>query len=204
MALVTGGGQGIGLAIAQRLALEGAAVAVLGRTEAVLTSAVAELSAGGHRALAVVGDVSVQPDVERAVSATLRAFGRLDILCNNAAVESLQTLDDCTESDFDRTMAVNLRGAMMLSQAAASHLEATSGSIVNISSIMAAYAEPGYAAYCASKAGMVAMTRVLAQELGPRGVRVNVVFAVLLAPLGSRHRAAGQCLAELPDPAGHC
>jgi NAD(P)-dependent dehydrogenase (short-subunit alcohol dehydrogenase family) len=179
VAIVTGGGTGIGRAIATRLAQEGMSVVVSARHQGPLQSAVDEMEQLGSQALAIPGDVAVPTDRERLINETLTRFGRLDCLVNNAALTNapaLGTAIDETLEHFERVLAVNLTGAFVLSQLAARHMrERGSGTIVNISSVAGSAAQEGAAAYCASKAGMEAMTRVLALEWAPFGIRVNAV-----------------------------
>jgi NAD(P)-dependent dehydrogenase (short-subunit alcohol dehydrogenase family) len=165
-ALVTGGGTGIGAAIARRLAAEGAEVTVMGRREREL------------RAISdsyVVGDVSDPADCERAV----QRAGPLDLLVNNAGVGG--------RGGWDETLAINLTGPRQLTEIAEAGLIERRGSIVNIASTAALYSGAGSAAYNASKAGLVMLTRSLAVKLGPLGVRANVVCpGWIRTPMGER------------------
>ncbi|MBI3287469.1 MAG: 3-oxoacyl-ACP reductase FabG [Chloroflexi bacterium] len=177
VALVTGGGRGIGRSIALALAGEGARVVVNYRTSAQpAEETVKEIIALGSSALAVAGDISQPADVERLVQSTLEHFGRLDILVNNAGVYSGKKLSDLSEETWQQVIDLNLKGVYLMCRAAArAMLEQRSGVIINISSGGGLGPDPGYqpsAAYAASKAGVVMLTKVLARELGPH-IRVN-------------------------------
>lgn len=173
VALITGGGQGIGKAIARHFLKEGARVVIAevdaeagGETERELTPF------GEIRFLAT--DVADERAVENSVSRTLTAFGGLDILVNNAAIAANKPLADLTLAEWNRVLAVNLTGAMLCARYAASHLARQQGCIINIASTRALMSEPHTEAYSASKGGLVALTHALAISLGP-GVRVNCI-----------------------------
>jgi meso-butanediol dehydrogenase / (S,S)-butanediol dehydrogenase / diacetyl reductase len=170
-AIVTGGGTGIGAAIAQRLAGDGHAVAVMGRRPEPLDEVVSGLGEG----LALVGDVARAEDCARAVEEAVEAFGVLDVLVNNAGIGNLATGLDETPEQWDQVIAVNLSGAFYMAQAALPHLLERRGSIVNISSTSGYLAGPGWTSYCASKAGLIMLTRSLATDHGPAGVRANCI-----------------------------
>lgn len=171
VALITGGGSGIGLATARLLVTEGAQVVLTGRRREVLDRAVAELGPG---ATAVAGDV-VQPDsARRAAAAAVDSFGRLDVVFANAGVSGQTPLDGTDADAFRRIVETNLLGPFLTAQAAAPHL-AEGASIVLNGSVHAVLGAPGSSAYAASKAGVRAMARNLAAELAPRGIRVNTV-----------------------------
>ncbi|MFW6695724.1 SDR family NAD(P)-dependent oxidoreductase [Streptomyces sp. MAR4 CNX-425] len=176
VALVTGGARNIGLAIARRLAAEGAAVAVNGPDPAETEAAVASLRESGARALATPGDVSDAAQVDACVARTADAFGRLDVLVNNAAapLAGRGPLLDLDPADWDRSFAVNARGVFLATVAAARAM-ATGSAIVNISSVGAARAHRAAVAYDASKGAVESMTRATALELAPWGIRVNAV-----------------------------
>ena len=176
IALVTGAAQGIGAGIARRLAHDGAQV-VLGDVEADTAAAVAaECAAAGAGAWAVAMDVSRRADVERAIGAVWDRHGRLDILVNNAGILRTGRVVEFPEEDWDRVLAVNLKGAFLCSQAAARRMIGQRGGrIINVASYVGTRATPGAAAYGASKAGLVQLTRVLALELAEHGITVNAV-----------------------------
>lgn len=175
-ALVTGGSRGIGAAIARRLAAEGADVAITYVNGADKAAAVVDqIKAGGRRALAIKADNRDAEAVERSVKEAAAALGRLDILVNSAGIWRAGPVDGLSLDDFDETLAVNLRAPFIASKAAAA-LMGEGGSIVSISSNLAdRVTDPGLAAYSASKAGLVGLTKALARDLGPRGITANVV-----------------------------
>ena len=177
VALVTGASRGIGKAIAQALGRAGAAVAVNYRERSEEAEAVAEASGkDGGRAGAFAADVSVQAAVESMVRDVEARLGPIDILVNNAGVAEARGLDDITEADFDRTIAVNLKSAFLCTQAVLPGMRARRwGRIVNISSIAARGAGSVSVAYNASKAGLEGLTRGYAARLAPDGVTVNAV-----------------------------
>jgi NAD(P)-dependent dehydrogenase (short-subunit alcohol dehydrogenase family) len=175
VALVTGAATGLGLGIAEALAARGARL-VLNDIDADRLSAAVEGLAGGGDAELVVADVSDAGDATRLVAAGEAITGRLDILVNNAGIQLSKPFADHTVADWDRVMGVNLRGPFLTMVAAVPRMiEAGAGSIVNISSISARYAGLPHAAYSASKAGVVSLTREAALELAPHGIRVNSV-----------------------------
>lgn len=173
IALITGGGTGIGAAIAAQLVAEGAAVALCGRRMEPLQERVAELTAMGGAALAVAGDIS--HDAAAIVQRTVDHFGGLDILINNAAQTAGAAIDEMEPGDWRRVMAVNLDAPFELVINALPHLYDRRGSILHISSISAISGEFDDVAYAASKAGLEGFSRKLALELAPMGVRSNVV-----------------------------
>jgi meso-butanediol dehydrogenase/(S,S)-butanediol dehydrogenase/diacetyl reductase len=170
-AIVTGGGTGIGAAIARRLAADGHSVAVMGRREEPLQ----QIAAGMKEGLAVIGDVGRPEDCARAVGQTVERFGGLDVVVNNAGIGNLGLGLDETPEQWDVVIRTNLNGAFYLAQEALPHLLEGGGSIVNISSTSGFLAGPGWTSYCASKAGLIMLTRCLANDYGPRGVRANCV-----------------------------
>ncbi len=175
-ALVTGGGTGIGAAVARRMAAEGYAVAVAGRRARPLEAVASEIVATGGRAAAVAADVSEPDGVTRAVETTVAAFGGLDALVVNHGVggEAAPVGEQTLES-WDTVLDVNLRGAFLVCRAALPHLVARRGAIVTVASTSGFVAGPGWAAYCTSKAGLIMLTRCLANDYGPQGVRANCV-----------------------------
>ncbi|MBV8270358.1 MAG: SDR family oxidoreductase, partial [Planctomycetaceae bacterium] len=175
VALITGASRGIGRAIAQRLGREGAAVVVnySGNLEAA-REAVAAVEAAGGRAVPVQADVARVAEVERLFDETIRHLGRLDILVNNAGVMFNKPLAEVTEEEFDRIFAVNVKGTFFACQQAARRM-AEGGRIINLSSSTTALMLPTYAAYMATKGAVEQLSHVLAKELGPRGITVNVV-----------------------------
>jgi 2-hydroxycyclohexanecarboxyl-CoA dehydrogenase len=175
-ALVTGGGSGMGGATALRLAREGRAVGVLDIDKAGADAVAAEITAAGGKALALVADVSDRAQVEAAVASLREAFGPITILINNAAVENFCPFPDITGDNWDRLMSVNLKGAYICVQTVLPDMQdAGWGRIVNLSAIGAQTGAPNMVHYTATKGGLIAMTRSLAVELGPRGITVNSV-----------------------------
>lgn len=175
VALVTGAARGIGAAVARTLAARGAAVAVLDR-EAAQAAAVADaLEADGHRALAVPADVTDAAAVEDAVARTEAALGPITTLANVAGVLRTGPLLEMSDDDWAHCLAVNATGVLHASRAAAARMVDRGGSVVTVASNAAGVPRTGMAAYAASKAAAVAVTRCLGLELGGRGVRANVV-----------------------------
>lgn len=176
VALITGGGTGIGAATARLLAEEGAAVCVTGRREAPLEELVAEITKKGSRAIQVSGDVSVTEDCQRMVATTEATFGPIDVLVNNAGTATLMDADETTDELWDQTIATNLSGAFRMIRAVLSGMiSMEAGSIVNVSSVLGQSGMKRSAAYGASKAGLDQLTRILAVEYADRGIRVNAV-----------------------------
>ena len=175
VALITGASRGIGRAIAQRLGREGAAVVVnySGNLEAARAT-VAAVEAAGGRAVPVQADVGQAAEVERLFDETIRHLGRLDILVNNAGVMFNKPLAEVTEEEFDRIFAVNVKGTFFTCQQAARRM-AEGGRMINLSSSTTALMLPTYASYVATKGAVEQLSHVLAKELGPRGITVNVV-----------------------------
>jgi NAD(P)-dependent dehydrogenase (short-subunit alcohol dehydrogenase family) len=171
VALVTGASSGIGAAAARALAAAGAAVAVLARRREPLEAFAAEL--GEDAALPLVADVADSAQVAAAVDAVLARFGRLDVVVNSAGVSTPASLADTDDGLWGTHLDANLSGSFYVARAAAPHL-AEGGSIVNVGSELAAIGMPMYVAYCASKAGVIGLTKALAAELAPE-IRVNAV-----------------------------
>jgi NAD(P)-dependent dehydrogenase (short-subunit alcohol dehydrogenase family) len=177
VALITGGGRGIGRAIALRFASEGAAVMLAATKREPLEATAAEIRKAGGRAATAVVDVADEAAVKAVVAATLGELGRLDILVNNAGVGGpTQRVVDMERADWDRTLAVNVTGAFLCSKHAIPHMVARkSGRIVNITSIAGLMGYPLRSPYAVSKWGMIALTRTLAGELGEHGITVNAI-----------------------------
>ena len=207
VAIVTGGGHGLGRAIALRFASEGAAVTVMGTGREKLDATAREVIAAGGRSLAVVADVASERDVTRTVQATHREFGRLDILVNNAGIAGpTAAVADARCEDWERTLAVNLTGAFLCAKHAIPHLGAHgNGRIINITSVAGRIGYAMRSPYAASKWGMIGLTRSLALELGEAGITVNAIApgAVRGERIANvvRDRAAslGKSIAEIED-----
>jgi len=175
VALITGAGSGQGRAAATLFAAHGASIAVIDINDEGSDETVALVEKEGGAALAIHADVSVKDDCERMVAETVAAFGRLDVLYNNAAVQMSGRLVECTEDDWDRTIATNLNAVFWACRAALPEmLKGDRGSIINTASVLGLIGSEGYVAYGAAKAGLVALTRQIAVEYGPR-VRANVI-----------------------------
>jgi 3-oxoacyl-[acyl-carrier protein] reductase len=175
VAVVTGGSRGIGRAVAERLAADGAAVVLSYRDRAAeADGVVARIVAAGGRALAVRADLASVPDVRSLFAAALDRFGRLDIVVNNAGVAIYRPVAEATEEEFEASFAVNARGTFFALQEAARRI-ADGGRIVNISTGATVSGVPQGALYCGSKAAVEQFTKSLARELGPRGITVNTV-----------------------------
>ena len=174
VALVTGGGRGIGRALSEGLAAAGARVVVASRSiESCEATAAAIRDAGGD-AIAVRADVGIAADRTALVERAVDAFGGLDVLVNNAALLKPHTTEKVTEQELDELFAVDVKGPVFLSQAALPHLEASGrGAIINVSALGAFQPMAGLGAYCAVKAAMVNWTSTMAKEWTRRGVRVN-------------------------------
>jgi len=177
VALVTGAGSGIGRAVVARLAAAGASVVAADLDEASAQTAAAALSAAGAHAVAVGGDVRDWSTGEALAQAALSRFGALDILVNCAGLFPSGPALELDEAHWDLLLDVNLKGALHVSQACGRRMRdlGQGGAIVNIASIQGLRPRAGKAAYASSKAGLIALTQVLAQELAPHGVRVNAV-----------------------------
>lgn len=177
VALVTGASRGIGAAIAQRLAAEGAVVAVNYHHNAEAAQAVvAAITAGGGRAVAMQADVSKLDEATELVKGVQKEFGRLDILVNNAGTTRDNLIMMMREEDWDTVLATNLKSAWNCAKIAARiMMKQRSGRIINITSVAGVSGNAGQSNYAASKAGMIGLTKSLAKELGPRNITVNAI-----------------------------
>ena len=184
-ALVTGGTSGIGLAIAERFLAEGASVVVTGRDEELGARAASQL---GARAWFCRADAAEQDDVDASVAFAVERLGGLDILVNNAGIGVEARLIDTPVADFDRTMAVNLRGPFLYARACYPHLAARAGCMIHISSDAGVTGEPEIGAYSISKAALIMLSNMLALDGGPDGVRSNCICPGDIEP-GMRHFA---------------
>ncbi len=176
VALITGGNSGIGKAAAVLFAREGARVAVTGRNEERGSRAVDEIEAAGGRAIFIRCDVRSAAECRHAVEETVRSFGRLDILFNNAGVYWAHSAVECTEEEWDLTIDVNLKGTFLMSKFALPvMISQGGGSIINNSSGWGITGGDKAVSYCASKGGVVLMTKAMAIDHGRQGVRVNCI-----------------------------
>jgi len=177
VAIVTGGGRGIGRAIALRFAAEGAAVAIAARSEREVQAVAAEIQAAKGRAVGIAADVSKETECEKIVRAAHEAFGSIHILVNNAGIYGpVSPIEKVSPADWDAVLAVNLRGAFLLSRLVVPEMyRRKSGAILNITSIAAKAAFQLNSAYAASKAGLIGLTHTLAAEGARKGVRVNAL-----------------------------
>ncbi|TMB38294.1 MAG: SDR family oxidoreductase [Deltaproteobacteria bacterium] len=203
VALASGGASGIGRAAAAAWLAAGARVAILDQSGEHLDETAAAL--GGERLLAVCGDVTEVDACERAVEATLRRFGRLDILLNSAGIGGIGRVWELDPLVWDRVLAVNLRGTFLLTRAATRWMveHRQPGRVINIASTNASVPTTGHSPYCASKAGVVAFTQVAALELAPRRVTVNAIApgpvdTNLTAPLFAMAGAREAFLRHIP------
>ncbi|MGE5537810.1 MAG: SDR family NAD(P)-dependent oxidoreductase [Gemmatimonas sp.] len=193
-AVVTGGASGIGLEIVRHLAGEGMGVVAVDRNAAACAAARESLSAMADRIRIVTADIGTPEGAGAAIDAAVDAFGRIDLLCNNAAVHPSETIEEHALDSWRETFRVNVDGTMLCSQAALRRMKAQGGgAIVNIGSISGHAPYAGGGAYAASKAAIAMLTRVLALEAGPLGVTVNCI-----APGTIRHRPGSE-----NEPAPH-
>jgi 3-oxoacyl-[acyl-carrier protein] reductase len=175
-AIVTGASKGIGAAIARHLADEGAAVVVnYASSKQGADRVVAEITGKGGQAIAVQADLSKHADIKRLFAEAKQAFGRLDVLVNNAGIYELAPLEAVTPEHFHKHFDLNVLGLILASQEAVKHFGPAGGSIINISSVVATTTPPAASVYSATKAAVDAVTRSLAKELGLRNIRVNAI-----------------------------
>jgi NAD(P)-dependent dehydrogenase (short-subunit alcohol dehydrogenase family) len=176
VAIITGGTSGIGQAVALLFAGEGARIVINGRNEERGHQVVEDIRQAGGQAEFVRADVRRAKDCRRTVDEAVRTFGGLDILVNNAGVLFSHTVPDCTEAEWDLTLDINLKGAFLMSKDALRvMLPRQSGTIINVSSGWGLVGGAAAAAYCASKGGMVLLTKAMAIDHGRQGIRVNCI-----------------------------
>ncbi len=175
-AIVTGGSQGIGKSVCLRLAQEGVKTVIADVNTKGGEGVTGEIKGTGVEAKFVRCDVSLAADVKQLAAVTLESFGTIDILANCAGIALVKPFRELTEAEWDRVVDVNLKGTYLCCSSVLSHMaERRSGKIINISSVAALYPTAQQAPYCAAKAGVIALTRSLALEYGPLGIRVNAV-----------------------------
>ncbi len=176
VAVVTGASKGIGAGIAKHLAAEGAAVVVnYASSKAGADRVVAEITSQGGKAIAVQADVSKQAEIESLFAETKKAFGKVDVLVNNAGIYEFAPLETVTEEHFYKQFNLNVLGLIFTAKEAVKHFPATGGSIINISSGVTTIAPPNSTVYTATKAAVDGITRVWAKEFGARKIRVNAI-----------------------------
>jgi 3-oxoacyl-[acyl-carrier protein] reductase len=190
VAVVTGASKGIGAAIAKNLADEGASVVVnYSSSKEGAERVVADLTAKGGKAVAVQANVAKQADIQRLFAQTKTAFGRLDVLVNNAGIYEFAPLEQVTAEHFHKHFDLNVLGLILTIQEAVKHIGAEGGSIINISSVASTLAPANASVYSATKAAVDAVTKSLAKELGRRKIRVNSINPGMVDTEG--YRAAG-------------
>ena len=176
VAVVTGASKGIGAGIAKGLAAEGASVVVnYASSKDGADAVVADIVKAGGKAVAVQGDVSKAADVRHIFAETKKAFGRLDVLVNNAGVYEFAPLEQITEEHFNRHFNTNVLGLILATQEAVKLFGSEGGSVINISSAVVSVTPAGSAVYTATKGAVDSVTHVLAKELGPKKIRVNAI-----------------------------
>jgi ketoreductase len=197
VAIVTGGGTGIGKAIAASLCKSGARVAIVSRNSAHIDPAAAELTQLGLSALALPMDVRNKADVQRAVAEVASKWGAIHILVNNAGISGLSRIDDENDAKWHDIIDTNLNGMYLITKEVLKHIpDNAGGRIINISSVLGKFGVPGYSAYCTTKHGMIGFTRALALEVVKRGITVNTIcpgwVETEMAALGINESAARQ------------
>ena len=209
VAVITGASRGIGRSIALALAAEGAKIVVVDLDLAATEAVVAELQGMGAEAVAVIGNVTVAADAEKMIDSAVQSFGRVDILVNNAGITRDGLLMRMKEDDWDAVLTVNLKGAFLCTKAVSKVMtKQRSGRIINIASVVGQMGNAGQANYCASKAGLIGLTKSNARELAKRNITVNAVAPGFIAtamtdalPEKSREELVAQIpLARLGSP----
>ena len=187
VAIVTGGVQGIGLGVSLSLARAGAKVVLAELVEENIPAAVAEIEEIGVQAFGVQTDVTKANSVDRMVCATIERFGQIDILVNNAGLVNAKHISEQTEADYDAVLAVNLKGTFLCCTRVVQEMsKRNTGAIVNLASMAAFRYTIPHVPYSASKAGIVSLTRELAVEVGPMGIRVNAIAPGMIESPGNR------------------
>lgn len=203
--LITGASSGIGTETAVEFSKLGSKVVLCGRNEENLESTAKkchDVGLASEDVLIIKGDVRVMKDLEHTVQHTVKHFGQLDILINNAGILVTGGIEETSMEDYDKQMDINVRSVFYLTQLAIPHLIETKGNIVNVSSVAGLRSFPGIAAYCMSKAAIDQMTRCVALELAAKGVRVNAVNpGVIVTDI---HKRAGLSESEYQEFLEHC
>jgi ketoreductase len=197
VALVTGGGTGIGKAIGVQLAINGAKVAIASRSLAHIEQATEEFNNRGLSVTPLRMDIRNKQDIERAVASIVAQWGAVHILVNNAGISGLSLIDDTDDSKWYDIVDTNLNGLYLVTKAVLKHMpDHSGGRVINISSVLGKFGVPGYTAYCATKHGMIGFNRALALEVAHRGITVNTICPgwvdTEMAALGINETAALQ------------
>lgn len=199
--VVTGGNSGIGKAIVLAMAKEGASLVIdYVAHEDATAQLIAEVEQAGGTAVGIEADITKSDDLHRMMQAAIDSFGRLDVLVNNAGMETRQSLLETTEADYEKVMAVNMKSAFFASQAAAKQFiaQGNGGLVINISSVHEDWPMPGNIAYCVSKGGMRMLTRTAGVELGPHGIRmVNIAPGAVDTPINAATTSDKDLLGKL-------
>jgi len=187
VAVVTGASKGIGASIAKEMAAEGAAVVVnYSSSRKAAEEVVAEIKKNGGRAVALQADMAKKAEIERLFSEAMKAFGRIDVLVNNAGIYEFAPLEEITEEHFHKHFNLNVLGLLLASQQAARYFGRDGGNIINISSLAPKKAFPTTSVYSATKSAVDTLTRTFANELGPRNIRVNAINPGMVETEGVR------------------
>ncbi|MEW6442481.1 MAG: SDR family oxidoreductase [bacterium] len=196
VAVITGAASGYGRGSAEMFAREGASVAAVDINASELKKVVDGINKAGGKAIAIRGDITETADVQRIMEETVAAFGKLNVLFNNAGIEHMEKVAEISEEDWDRVMNVNLRGTWLCSKFAIPHLvQAGGGSMVHTASLSALKGRMGNACYGASKAGVLAFSQIMAVELAPQKIRSNCICPVVATtPMGERFLKRAQAL----------